>query len=142
MSEQIHKRFTRKFVEEVLEGFHEGRIPEKIACELLGIKRIQLYDLRKRWLRCKGKGEEFRLYNRKDSAFHRFPDKVVRFLREELEYIRDKAEVYNRKFNFEFLAQRAEVKFGKHFHRNSIRRLALREGYYTATPEEKEKVYV
>lgn len=142
MSEQIHKRFTREFVEEVLEGFHEGRIPEKIACELLEIKRIQLYDLRKRWLRCKGKGEEFRLYNRKSSAFHRFPDKVVRFLREELEYIRDKAEVYNRKFNFEFLAQRAEVKFGKHFHRNSIRRFALREGYYTATPEEKEKVYV
>ena len=36
MSEQIHKRFTREFVEEVLESFHKGRIPEKIACELLG----------------------------------------------------------------------------------------------------------
>ena len=142
MGEQIHKRFTREFVEEVLEGFHEGRLSEKIGCELLGITKVWLHRLRKRWLRCKGKGEEFRLYNRKDSGFHNFPEKIKRFLREELEYIRDKAEVYNRKFNFEFLAQRAEVKFGKHFHRNSIRRFALREGYYTATPEEKEKVYV
>lgn len=140
--EQLHKRATIEFVEEVLAGFHEGRFSETKACQLFEIKRTQLYDLRKRWLRCKGKGKEFILYNRKDSAFHKFPEKVVKFFHEELKYIRDEAQVYNRKFNFEFIAQKAEVKFGKHFHRDSIRRFALREGYYTATPEEKEKVYV
>jgi transposase InsO family protein len=140
--EQLHKRLTREFVEEVLAGFHEGRLSETKACQLFEIKRTQLYDLRKRWLRCKGKGAEFNLYNRKTSAFHKFPDKAVKFFHEELKYIRDEAQVYNRKFNFEFIAQKAEVKFGKHFHRDSIRRFALREGYYTATPEEKEKVYV
>ena len=142
MGEQIHKRLTREAVEEILEGFHEGRLSEKIACELLGITKAWLHRLRKRWLRCKNRNEEFSLYNRKDSAFHKFPDKVVKFFHEELKYIRDEAQVYNRKFNFEFIAQKAEVKFGKHFHRDSIRRFALREGYYTATPEEKEKVYV
>lgn len=140
--EQLHKRLTRETVEEVLEGFHEGRISEKIACKLLTVSRRHLHRIRKRWLYCKGRNEEFKLYNRKNSALHSFPKEVEKFLHEELGYIRDKAEVYNRNFNFEFTAQKLEEKFNRKFHRNSIRRFALREGYYTATPEEKEKVYV
>ncbi len=46
MGKQLHKRLSKEFVEEVLEAFNSGRITEAKACELLGIKRTRLYELR------------------------------------------------------------------------------------------------
>ncbi len=39
MADQIHKRLSVEFLEEILEGFNEQRITEGVVCELLGIKR-------------------------------------------------------------------------------------------------------
>jgi len=142
VKEQLHKWTAREFVEEMLEAFHEGRCTEKLACQMLKISRAHLYRLRREWLRCKARNKEFKLYNRDGGSFYEFPEEVKQFLREELRYIREEAKLYRGYFDFADLAQEAEKKFGKPFHRNSIRRFALREGYYTATPEEKRKVYV
>lgn len=141
MSNQLHKRFSVEFIEEALEAFNRQEITERTACELLGIKRTRLYDLRKQWLRCRIKGEKFLLWNRKDSKFHKFSEEVEDWLHKELKYIRTKANVYRGKFNFSFLAELAEREFKKEFRRNSIRLFALRHGYYHALPEEKGKVY-
>lgn len=141
MGQQIHKRFLKEFVEEVLEAFNEGRATEERACELLGIKRTRFYELRKRWLRCRLRGEEFRLWDRRESKFHTFPEQVEGWLHRELKYIRTEADVYRGRFNFAFLAEMAEREFRREFHRNSIRLFALRHGYYHALPEEKAKVY-
>lgn len=141
MGQQIHKRFLKEFVEEVLEAFNEGRATEGRACELLGIKRTRFYELRKRWLRCRLRGEEFRLWDRRESKFHTFPEQVEGWLHRELKYIRTEADVYRGRFNFAFLAEMAEREFQRGFSRNSIRLFALRHGYYHALPEEKNKVY-
>ncbi len=141
MTEQIHKRLSAEFVEEVLEAFNEQRVTERIVRELLGIKRTRLYELRKKWLRCKRRREAFRLWDRARSDFHKFPEEIEEWLHEELHYIRHDADLYRGHFNFAFLGERAEQEFGRSFGRNSLRRFALRHGYYSALPEEKSKVY-
>jgi len=140
MAKQLHKRLSREFVEEVLESFNNGRITEENTCELLGVKRARLYRMRRDWLRSRMRGEEFKLWNRKESGFHTFPEEVKDWLHRELKYIRTEADVYRGKFNFAFLAEIAEKEFQKVFHRNSIRLFAIRHGYYHALPEEKGKV--
>jgi transposase InsO family protein len=141
MKERIHKRLPEDFVSMVLEAFNEGRICERDACELLGLKRTRLYGLRKRWLRCVIQGKPLYLWERRRSDFHRFPSEVEDWLRRELTYIRREAVTYRGKFNFAFLAEEAEKVFGYAFHRNSLRLFALREGYYHCLPEQKGKVY-
>ncbi len=141
MGQQLHKRLAKGFVEEVLDGFNERRLTEERACELLGLKRARFYRLRKQWLRDSRRGQEFSLWNRKESRFHAFPEEVEDWLHQELTYIRSEAEVYRGRFNFAFLAELAEKEFQRTFQRNSLRLFALRHGYYHALPEEKEKVY-
>ncbi len=142
MGKQIHRRLSKEFVEEVLEAFNERRVTEEVALELLGIKRTRLYVLRKRWLRSKMMGEEFRLWNRKESRFRTFPKDIEDWLHRELKYIRAEADIYRGRFNFAFLAELAEREFGRQFDRSVLRRFALRHGYYHGLPEEKSKVYV
>jgi len=142
MDKQLHKRLSKEFVEGVLEAFNDHRIGEEKACEMLCIRRAQLYKLRKRWLQCVIGKKPFGLYSREKSAFHRLPEGVERWLHEELSFIRRKAEVYRGRFNFAVLAEEAEKAFGYPFHRETFRYFALRHGYYHALPEEKEKLYV
>lgn len=142
MGEQIHKRLSKEFVEGVLEAFNDHRIGEDKAYELLGVKRAQLYNLRKRWLRAVIGRKLFELYSRPESTFHRLPKEVEEWLHEELSFIRRKAEVYRGRFNFAVLAEEAQKVFGRFFHRATFRLFALRHGYYHGRPEEKEKVYV
>lgn len=52
MSAQLHRRLSQSFVEEILEAFNDHRISEEKACELLGLHRARLYELRERWLQC------------------------------------------------------------------------------------------
>jgi len=142
MSRQLHKRLSKEFVEEILDAFNDHRIAEEKACELLGIKRAQLYKLRQRWLQFLIGKKPFTLYSRKESAFHRLPEDVERWFHEELHFIQKKASVYRARFNFAVLAEEAQKVFGYPFHRETIRYFALRHGYYHARPEEKRKVYV
>ena len=77
MGQRLHKRLPKGFVEEVLEVFNEGRVTAERACELLGIKTARLYRMRRDWLRCRMRGEEFRLWNRRRSDFNRFSEEVT-----------------------------------------------------------------
>jgi hypothetical protein len=112
-----------------------------MACELLGVRRARFYRLRRDWLQHRRRGEAFRLWNRPRSDFHRFSGEIEDWLHQELQYIRNGAEVYRGRFNFAFLGEQAEKEFGREFDRSVLRRFALRHDYYHALPEEKEKVY-
>jgi len=93
MSAQLYKRLPKSFVEEILEAFNDHRISEEKACEMLEIRRAQLFKLRKRWLQCVLGKKPFLLYDRRESAFHRLPAEQERWLHEELTFIRWKAKV-------------------------------------------------
>jgi len=140
MRERVHKRLPVAFVKEVLESFNSHRISEKEAMELLGLRRSRLHQLRRRWLLSSRK-RPFRLWQRVENAFHVLTEEVKQWLDQELRYIRQEADLFRGKFNFAFLAEEAEKRFGRPFCRNSLRLYALRSGYYHALPEEKGKLY-
>lgn len=140
MGERIHRRLPVEFVKEVLSSFNSHRISEREAMELLGIGRSRLYELRRRWLLSHRK-RPFCLWRRRSSAFHVWSEEVREWLDRELRYIRQEADLFRGRFNFAFLAEEAQRRFGRPFCRNSIRLYALRQGYYHALPEEKGKVY-
>jgi hypothetical protein len=140
MRERIHKRLPVAFVEEVLDSFNQHRISEHEAMDLLSVGRSRLHQIRKQWLLSSRK-RPFRLWRREENAFHVLTDDVKQWLDKELRYIRQEADLFRGKFNFAFLAEEAEKRFGRPFCRNSLRLYALKAGYYHALPDEKGKVY-
>lgn len=139
MAQQIAKRLTEQWVINVLEQFNNHTIPEKEACELLSVKRIWLYELRKRWLKAKLKKQLFELHASGENKKRSLKDDIQRFLRRELKYIKEKAYYYRGKFNFAYLSEKVEKKFNVFIHRNTIRRFAIRGGYYEGISKEKQK---
>jgi hypothetical protein len=117
MRSQLHKRFSRSFVEEILEAFNDHRISEEKVCELLDLRRARLYELRELWLQCLIGKKPFPLYGRRKSAFHRLPGEEERWLHEELAFIQRKAVVHRGRFNFAVLAEEVEKAFGHPFQR-------------------------
>jgi len=140
MGQRIHKRLPIEFVEEVLFSFNEHRISEQEAMELLGVRRSRLYELRKRWLLSNRK-RPFCLWQRLNNSFHVLTEEVKQWLDQELRYIRQEADLFRGRFNFAFLAEEAQRRFGRHFCRNTLRLYAIRNGYYHCLSSEKGKVY-
>lgn len=142
MRDQLHKRSSQDFVEGIIEAFNEHLLSEEKAFKFLEIKRVRLYRLRKRCLECVTAKKPFSLYGRKESYFHNLNEPEERWFHQELDFIRRQAELFRDRFNFAVLAEQAEKHFGHSFHRSTIRRFALRHGYYHGRPEEKKKVFV
>jgi len=142
MGKQIHKRLPKDFVKDLIETFCAEEIGTEQACELLGLSKPQLYRWKEKYLTFRKKGEEFKLYSRESKPTRFFPPEVEKFLHEELYYITRCEGRFKNKFNFSFLAEQAEKKFGRPFNRNSIRRFALRHNYYHQEPKEKKKVRI
>lgn len=139
MSNQIAKRLTNQWVEQVLQQFNNHTIAEKEACELLAIKRAQLYLVRKKWLQAKLKHIPFELHASGENKKRSLENNIQRFLRRELRYLTETAYYYRNKFNFAYLSEKVEKKFNIYIHRNTIRRFALKEGYYEQITEQKQK---
>lgn len=139
MTEQLAKRARNEWVTQVLEQFNNHTLTEKEACELLDIERAQLYRLRKRWLLATLGNATFELHASGENKKRSFTPQVQEFLHKELTYITEDAHYYKNKFNFPFLSEKVEKEFGIFIHRNSIRRFAIKEGYYEETTQEKQK---
>lgn len=139
MKEQLVKRLTNQWVEQVLEQFNQHSIAEKDACQLLSLKRAQLYKLRKIWLKAKSKGESFMLQSSGRNLKRSLSPEIERFLHEELSYIKKDACYYRGRFNFAFISEKVEREFNIHLHRNTIRRFAINNGYYQQTRREIQK---
>lgn len=141
MPPQLHRRLPLDFVTEILRALNDGQLDDQQARFLLGIGRSQLYELRRRWLWKSPKGE-FTLSRHVGSPGPRFHPEIEQWLHEELSYIRDEAEYgYRRRFNFAFLADRTRQRFHQPFHRNSLRRWAIQQGYYQPRSGQARKVY-
>ena len=139
MPKQLAKRLTSRWVIQVLKQFNNHAVSEKEACELLGIKRIQLYELRRRWLKANFKNIAFQLHSSGQNQKRTLNPDIEEFLHQELTYITEVAYHYRNKFNFSFLSEKIQKKFNVSIHRNTIRRFALNEGYYEKTTKEKQK---
>lgn len=139
MTKQIAKQLTAEWAAQVLEQFNNHTIAEKEACELLSLKRAMLYRLRKEWLRCTLKGKTFVLHSSGQDQKRSLNNDIQKFIRRELKYIREKAYYYRGKFNFAYLSEKVQKKFDIFIHRNTIRRFAIKEGFYEGMTKEKQK---
>ena len=139
MTEQLAKRMTNQWISQVLQQFNERELSEKQACELLSIKRTQLYTLRKKWLKATLQGKIFSINSSGKNQKRSLTDNIKKFLRKEFIYLTEKAHYYKNKFNFAFIAEKVQQNFNILIHRNTIRRFAIKEGYYEQTSKETQK---
>lgn len=129
---QLHKRLSEHVVWQVVEQFVMDKMSCGKACEWLGVGRSRLYELRERFIKVWENQEPRKgwLYQRPDRLPSKLPGKVQGFLHDELEYIRSQSEFFKGHYNFGMLAEECQKRFGKRFHRNTLRRWAMGEGYF------------
>jgi len=139
MTKQLAKREPQEWVEYVLDRFNSHLISEEEACRLLQVKRASLYKIRERWLKCVISNTDFKLNSSGQNQKRSLDGEIVQFLHTELSYIKKEARFYRGKFNFAYLSEKIFDKFDHSIHRNTIRRFAIKEGYYEQTTEEKSK---
>jgi hypothetical protein len=99
MTDQLGKRTSTRWIEYVLEQFNDHHLSEVEACQLLEIKRSQLYELRQRWLKAQISKQPFRLSVSGQSQKRSLTKDIEDFLHQELSYIREKAHYFRGKFN-------------------------------------------
>ncbi|MEA3432789.1 MAG: hypothetical protein U9R01_09035 [candidate division WOR-3 bacterium] len=138
MKKQLHRRMSREGVVEIIRAFNSHKLIEEQACSLLGIHRSHLYRLREQWMQ---EGDEFRLYKYNNKRGISLPLPVKEFLLNEFRFIREEAEHSRGEFNFALLSEEVDKRFNCFLHRNTIRRVAIKSGYYKPVPGKKRKVY-
>lgn len=143
MGKQLHKRLPKEFVFGIVEGFCEGRISEQQATEALGIKHTQLYRLRNTWLKGKGEIGRFSLYKYpQENNRHHLSSEIEQFLHKELTYINKESKYFKSKYNFELISERLDQQFSTKLHRNTVRRWAIKKGYYSGDHKQTRKTYI
>jgi len=138
MTKQLAKREPQEWVEYVLDRFNSHLISEEEACQFLQVRRASLYKIRERWLKCVISNTDFKLNSSGQNQKRSLDGEIVQFLHTELSYIKKEARFYRGKFNFAYLSEKIFDKFGRSIHRNTIRRFAIKEGYYEQTTKEKQ----
>lgn len=100
-----------------------------MACGLLEVSKSRLYQLEEKWA-CVPPAElvNHALYERQTPLA--LAKDVQDFVKEELRYMKTQSRVMQGHLNFALLAQEADKKFGIRFHRNTLRRWAIRESLY------------
>lgn len=142
--EQLHRRMSWRTVWNIVEQFVLGKMPAAKAMEWLAISRTRLYVLKDRWLKTWREGaSEGWLYQRPETGPGRLPSEVRGYLEEELNYIRTEApKPFRGHYNFAFLAQQCEQRFGKRFQRDTLRRWAIAQGYYDPAVDTCRKPFI
>lgn len=130
---QLHKRVSWHVAWQIVEHFVMGKMSAAKACEWLGIGKSRLYELRRRFITIweNQQSKEGWLYQRPDAQPSRLPEEVQGFMREELDYIREQSRFFKGHYNFAMLAEECQKRFGKRFHRNTLRRWAIHEGLFS-----------
>lgn len=129
---QLHRRMDWRTVWQIVERFAKRGISTSVACKWLSISRSRLYELRRRWVKspvadkvtpdwlCVGR-------EKRSAGLH---SEAQEFLKDELRYIREESKFFKGHYNFAVLGEECRKRFGRHFHRNTIRRWAIGEGLY------------
>lgn len=140
MKHQLHKRVPLETVKSLLGEYHAGRLGRKEACRYLGVGKTRFYALYKRYLRSEMGGDPFAVYGKRRKTSHAFSAEDQRLLHEELGAIKElPAKI--RRYNFAVVAEEVHKKLGRVLHRNSIRRFAIRHGYYSPCQEKRSEPY-
>jgi transposase InsO family protein len=99
-----------------------------VGCRTLGVSRAHLYRLVRRWFEWNQKEPSSEWLSAKRSRRpSSLPENVQLFLRQEIDYLRNRSVHFRDHFNFSVLAQRCHQQFHQRFSRQTIRRWAIQE---------------
>jgi hypothetical protein len=126
---QLHKRMSAATVWQVVQAYHAQQMPAKKACLALDISYPRLAVLRRRYREMRGEYRPGWLYERTTSK-PKISTNIRKYLTKEFTYIRESSEFFKDNFNFAVLADECQKRYGKRFHRNTIRRWAIKEEFY------------
>lgn len=128
---QLHKRMSWHGVWQILEHWHRGNISAQEAEKWLGISRSRLYTLKTAWLDAWTSDQKNGAWLYKRESFtQRLSSASRSYLEEEMRYLKEESPFFKGHYNFAVLAEQCHRIFGKRYHRNSIRRWAIREGWF------------
>lgn len=100
--------------------------------------------MKDRWLKIWREGPPADwLYQRPHTGRSRLPSEVQGCLEEELRSVKTEAPApFQGHYNFAFLAQQGEQRFGKRFQRDTLRRWAIQQGLYDPQTDTTRKPYI
>lgn len=140
---QLHKRIQWHRVWQIMEHWQQGRMGAQEVCQFLEIGRSRLYKLKNAWLDAWSRGRKDGTWMyRREGFSQQLPSEVRGYLEEELKYRKQESPFFKGYFNFAFLAEECQKIFKKRFHRNSIRRFAIREGWFNPKTDHTGKVRI
>ena len=141
---QLHRRMNWQTVWNIVGEFAIKRMAAEVACRWLSVSRAQLYRLRARWFRLREEKQPQKdwLYQRPLTGESRLPPDVRDFLRAECRFLREQSQLFDGHFNFAFLAEQCHRRFGKRYHRNTIRHWLIRERLYDPEVQTPGKAFV
>jgi hypothetical protein len=128
-NQHVHKRLSLQTVYQVIQQFREKKISIKMACGLLEVSKSRLYQLEEKWASVLPVELSKRSLYERETPLTLAKD-VQDYVREELRYMKTQSKVMQGHLNFALLSQEADKKFGQRFHRNTLRRWAIREALY------------
>ncbi|MCB4757053.1 MAG: hypothetical protein LHV69_08535 [Elusimicrobia bacterium] len=126
---QLHKRLSLQTVWQVVRQFQEKKLSIKVACDLLEVSKSRLYQLEAKWGNVPAAEMGKRSLYERETPLLLAPE-VQEFLKKEIRFIKTESKVLQGHLNFAVLAQECHKRFDKRFHRNTLRRWAIREGLF------------
>jgi hypothetical protein len=143
MKRQLHKRMSPHIIWQVMGEFAKGTISVGRACEWMEISRSRLYQLLDLWRKTPHtQGAGSWVYQRSNLTVRSLPADVQEFLTSEMRYWRESSEYFKGHINFAMLAEECHKRFGTRFHRNTIRRWAIRQGLFDPKTDSTRKAFV
>lgn len=133
MKPQLHKRVDWRTVWQIIAAADADTMSLVKAAQWLDVALSRVSELRRRYRALRAQRRDPApdwLYRRSSEGRSFLPEEVRAFLDEELRYWRQESEFFKGRLNFAFLAQECQKRFGRRFHRNTIRRWAVREKLY------------
>lgn len=137
---QLHRRLGLQTVYQVLKQFQGGKLSIKAACDLLEVSKSRLYQLVGKWAAIPPAELGQRSLYERETPLALAKD-VQEFLKKELRFMKSESKVMQGHLNFALVAQEAHKQFGQRFHRNTLRRWAIREGLYVPDTDPTGKAF-
>ena len=105
-NQHLHKRLSLQTVTQVIRQFQENKFSIKMACDLLGVSKSRLYQLKEKWGAVPATELMRRsLYERETPLL--MAQDAQDFLRQEIRFMKNESKVMQGHFNFALLAHMA-----------------------------------
>jgi hypothetical protein len=136
---QLHKRFSKEQIKELLKRYEEGKVERRAIEEVTGISRSRFFELLKEY---RGSNGDISLGVERSNEHRRISDNIEEIIRRELDI--DKAliedvDVPIYRYNYSYIREQIRQKYGIEVSVPTIINRAKEWGYYKARKKNRDK---